>query len=59
MYYNYDIDKLNSLPRWKIEKILTEHGFQCYEREYTEELREALKVNIRDGTINRSVLWDD
>lgn len=56
---NYDLDKLNQLRRWQIEKILEANGFACYDNETIEDLREALRVNLRDGTIDRSVLWED
>lgn len=48
--------RINWLDREKIVGILEEHGFACYDSETTDELREALKGNIEDGTIDASLL---
>ena len=37
--------------RAQLTEILEEHGFAVYESEDTEMLREAVRVNIMDGTI--------
>jgi len=47
---------LNWLERPKIVEILEAYGFACYDRESTDELRDALRENILDGTIPRSVI---
>jgi len=47
---------INQLDREQIVKILEEYGFACYDSESTDELREALRSNIEDGTIDPSVL---
>jgi hypothetical protein len=49
-------ERVNQLTRNAIEYILTEHGFQVYDDEPTEVLREALLVNVEDGTIPKSEL---
>lgn len=51
--------QLNWLDREQIVKILEGYCFQCYDSESTDELREALRQNIEDGTIDRSVLDAD
>jgi len=50
---------LNNLSREKIVTILESYGFACYDSESTYELREALKVSIKNGTIDIAVLSDD
>lgn len=47
---------INWLSREDIIKILNDYGFQCYDRETTKELEDALRSNIADGTIPESVL---
>ena len=47
--------KLTWLEREHVVNLLQDASIQCYDDEPTEELREALKVNIEDGTID----WDD
>lgn len=47
---------VNWLDREQIVKILEDYGFACYDSESTDELREALRANIADGTIDPSVL---
>lgn len=48
---------INWLERQRIVDILEVNGgIACYDSESTDELREALRVNIEDGTINPEVL---
>jgi hypothetical protein len=47
---------INWLDREQIVKILENYGFACYDSESTDDLREALRANIADGTIELSVL---
>lgn len=47
---------INWLDRAKIVEILEDYGFACYDHESTDDLREELRVNIMDGTIDRAVL---
>lgn len=50
--------QLNWLSREQIVAILESYSFQCYDSESTDDLREALRQNIEDGTIDRAVLDD-
>lgn len=48
-----EIDRLAAaLDRYQIETLLGNASIQCYERETTEELRDALVENVLDGTID-------
>lgn len=47
---------INWLDREKIVEILESYGFACYDKETTDELRDALRENIADGTIDASVV---
>lgn len=47
---------INWLDREQIVKILENYGFACYDSESTDDLREDLRANIADGTIEPSVL---
>ncbi|MDO8417714.1 MAG: hypothetical protein Q7S87_16060 [Agitococcus sp.] len=47
---------INWLSRAKIIGILESYGFQCYDKESTQELEDALRSNIADGTIPPSAL---
>ncbi|WP_305906292.1 hypothetical protein Q9L42_020825 (plasmid) [Methylomarinum sp. Ch1-1] len=47
---------INWLDRDDIVDILESHGFACYDKESTDELREALRANIEDGTIDAACL---
>jgi len=47
---------INWLDRKELVEILEQHGFACYDTESTDDLREALRANVLDGTIPRSVL---
>ena len=47
--------KLVWLERHNIVQLLENVSIQCYDEEPTDELREALRVNIEDGTIP----WED
>lgn len=42
------------LSREECIELLTGVSIQCYDHETTEELREAVAVNIEDGTIDVS-----
>ena len=44
-------DYLNRMSREEIQCLLEENGFAVYDSEPTEKLREALRVNMQDGTI--------
>lgn len=46
---------INWLDRKQIVEILENYGFACYDSESTDELRDALRANIEDGTINPAV----
>ena len=48
--------RINWLDREDIVKILENYGFACYDSESTDALRDALRSNIADGTIDPSVL---
>jgi len=45
------VKNLNWLSRREIVELLESVGIACYDHEDTETLREALRVNIEDGTI--------
>ena len=47
---------LNWAERDKIIEIMESYGFACHDSEDTDELRDALRQNIDDGTIPASVL---
>lgn len=48
---------INWLERQRIVDILEVNaGIACYDNESTDELRETLRVNIEDGTLNPVVL---
>lgn len=47
----WQIRDINSLTRKEITDIMRDYSFECYDSETTEMLREALIVNIQDGTI--------
>ncbi|KVR21685.1 hypothetical protein WK13_34675 [Burkholderia ubonensis] len=49
---------ISSMDRGTVVQILTDYGFQCYDSESNEVLREALWQNVKDGTIPVSVLTD-
>lgn len=49
---------INWLDREDIVAILEEHGFACYDSESTDELREALRSNVEDGTVAESSVHD-
>lgn len=50
--------QINNLSREEIVKILEDYGFACYDSDVTDELRDALKANIEDGTIEPSIFDD-
>lgn len=43
--------RINWLNREQIERIMTDWGFHCSADETENELREALRENVMDGTI--------
>lgn len=45
------MSNLNKLSRQEIVELLESVGIACYDSENTEMLREALRVNVEDGTI--------
>lgn len=47
---------INWLDREEIVEILERYGFACYDSESTDELREALRANVLDGTISEEEL---
>lgn len=47
---------INWMDRSQITKILEDYGFAVYDSESTDELREALRNNVVDGTISKSIL---
>lgn len=48
---------IEEMERHQIVKLLEEVAcIQCYEHEETDELREALRVNVEDGTIHPEML---
>lgn len=47
---------INWLDRTKVVEILEGYGFACYDSESTDSLREALRINVDDGTIPRSAI---
>ena len=49
-------ERLNRLDRSQIVTLLESVSIACYDSESTDELREALAVNIEDGTIDESSL---
>lgn len=50
-------DRVNSLERSKIVKILENHGFHCYDTEDVQMLRIAVLINIEDGTISENAIY--
>lgn len=48
--------KLSHMDLEKLTELLEENGIQVYENEKEPELKEALKVNILDGTIDLEIL---
>lgn len=46
------------LSRERVVALLTDASIQCYDHESDDELREALRVNVADGTISESDLHD-
>ena len=49
-------DRLNKLDREEIQLLLEAEGCAVYDDESTEYLRDVLKDNIEDGTIDKSCL---
>jgi hypothetical protein len=46
------------LDREDLVKLLEDAGIQCYDTETDAVLREALKVNVEDGTIGPEIVWE-
>ncbi len=46
-----DANRINKLGRQQIVEILEGAGIQCYDTEHVDELRQALRVNVADGTV--------
>lgn len=42
---------IDRLDRTKVVELLESASIQCYDHESDEELRQALRVNVADGTI--------
>lgn len=47
-----NLDALNQLTREECVQLLEENGFQCHDTETVEVLREAIRVNVADNTID-------
>ncbi|ABO59831.1 hypothetical protein BSFA1_80600 (plasmid) [Burkholderia sp. SFA1] len=47
---------INCMDRTTVVGILENYCFQCYEHETTSELRDALRSNLEDRTIDTCVL---
>ena len=45
---------INFADRERIVELLEQYGFACYDSESTEELRDALRANVDDGTISKT-----
>lgn len=50
--------KINWLDRIALENILTSISIECYGYESDDDLRDAIRENISDGTLDPSVLDD-
>jgi len=48
--------QINWLSRKQIRTILEGYGFAVYDAESTDDLRDALRDNIQDGTIPKEAL---
>ena len=48
--------QINNLSREQIVRLLENYGFACYDSESTDSLRDAVRANIEDGTIEPSDL---
>jgi len=46
------------MSRDRIQLILESHGFAVYDNETEDSLRDALRANVFDGTINPGVVLD-
>jgi hypothetical protein len=44
------------MSRERVKEILESYGFAVYDSETTEELREALFENVKDGTISKALV---
>lgn len=47
---------INWLSRAEIQGILESNGFAVYDSDSTDDLREALRANILDSTIDKGIL---
>lgn len=52
------VETVRSMEREDIVDILERHGFAVYDSESTQELREALLVNVDDDTISYMEVLD-
>jgi hypothetical protein len=48
--------RINQLSRDRIQEIFEAYGYAVYDSESTEQLREALQIDVEDGTIPDSEL---
>ncbi len=48
------VNHISDLSREQLVAMLTDAGIQCYDTESDDVLREAIRVNVQDGTIRRS-----
>ncbi len=46
---------INWMERQEIVSILENNGFACYDRESTDDLREALREGIEDNSISLDI----
>jgi hypothetical protein len=50
--YELTYSAISRLPRERCVELLTNAGIQCYDADSIETLREAVRVNVEDGTID-------
>ncbi len=51
-------ETINRLSREQLVRVLEACGFQCYHFEDDALLREALRVNVEDGTISPEMVQE-
>lgn len=49
---------LNNVTRAKLQEVLEAHGFAVYDSESTEQLQEAVRLELAAGEIDESELED-
>lgn len=54
-----EISDVHAVPRERLQEIFEKYGFAVYSSETTESLTEALRVNIKDGTIPIGDLYEE